>query len=782
MLKNYFLIAYRSFLRYRLYSFINIVGLALGIAFCILIYLFVQYEFTFDAFHKKGDSIYRIESVSEWKNEVNRSAILPCPLLPAMAEEIPEISSFTRYYESRLLFDVKGKRTEEVVQYVDPGFFSMFSFDLISGEPETVLQQPNSAVISETVAKKFYGNDKPVGEQLQARPLYGSREMEFVVSGVIRDAPANSSLQTNIILLMESGRCADDELWNMSSVHGFAEFHAESDPEDVISKTNELYDKYYPSENKPRISLTALADMYFEEGVAAWSKGKKSSREFSHILGGVALLILLIACINYVLLTLSNSTARSKEVGIRKVLGASKKTIKLQHLAETQLLTLMALFIGVTLVQVFLPAFEEFSQRELSLELLSKGEIFIVLLIILSLTSLIAGSYPAYYLSRLLPSHILKRNSASPIKINFSNVLVMIQLAVCIFFISCTLVMHQQMEFMTSKDLGFDKEFIVKVNTFNHENIDGNTVLRRFRQALANEKGIEQITAASGFPGFYSSMYFGYEDKQISASVADVRHDFFSTLGIEIIAGRNFSQDIASDSVNAVIINESMAKELGYADPVGEVFPADSSQIIGVIRNVHIASLEREIEPAFFKIGHSGVLLIRISGHDIPQTIATLEATWRNLISDQPLDYAFLDDEVEQMYAEYLRWQKIVQLSTLFCLLVACMGLFGLSGLQAARRSKEIAIRKVLGAGILELLKNLQKNTLLITVLAFILAVPFAYLAMQEWLTNFAYKIDLQWYWFGLAFIFGVAITLATVSYHTLKAALTNPVSSLGNE
>ncbi len=342
--------------------------------------------------------------------------------------------------------------------------------------------------------------------------------------------------------------------------------------------------------------------------------------------------------------------------------------------------------------------------------------------------------------------------------------------------------MNRQMNFMASKDLGFDKELIVKVNTFNYENTDGNTVLRRFRQALANEKGIEQITAASGFPGFYSSMYFGYEDKQISASVADVRHDFFSTLGIEIIAGRNFSPDIASDSTEAVIINEAMARELGFANPIGEIFPQDSARIIGVIRDVHIASLEREIEPAYFKIGYSGVLLIRISGHDIPQTIATLEATWRNLISDQPLDYAFLDDEVKQMYADYLRWQSIIRLSTLFCILVACMGLFGLSGLQAANRSKEIAIRKVLGAGILELLKNLQKNTVMITVLAFVLAAPFAHLVMQEWLTNFAYRIDLQWYWFGLPYVLGALIALTTVSYHTLKAALANPTTSLRSE
>ena len=782
MLKNYLLIAYRSFLRYKLYSFINILGLALGIAFCILIYLFVRYEFTYDAFHEKKAGIYRVESVSEWQNEVNRSAVLPCPLLPAMAEEVPEIKTYSRYYESRLLFGVKAKRTEEVVQYVDPGFFSMFSFDLIHGEPASVFQQSNSAVISQATAKRFFGNGNPLGERLQARPLYGNEEMEFVVSGVIKDAPANSSLQPTILLSMKSGRCAANQQWNMSSVYGFAELHAEADPQDVIAKTNQLYDKYYPFENKPEASLTVLSAMYFEQGVSAWWKGRKSSIELSYILAGVAFLLLLIACINYVLLTLTNSASRSREVGIRKVLGAGKNTIRLQYLAETLLLTLISLLLGLTLGQVFLPTFEKYTQRELSLNLWANTDMFIVLLGILLLTGLIAGGYPAYYLSRLLPSRILKSGSASRVGVSFSNTLVILQLAVCIFFISCTLVMNRQMGYMTSKDLGFDKDLIVKINTFNYENTDGNTVLRRFRQALANEKGIEQITAASGFPGFYSSTYFGHEGKQISAAMAHVRHDFFGTLGIEIIAGRSFSQDIASDSTEAVIINEVMARELGYMDPVGEVFPADSSRIIGVIQDVHIASLEREIEPAYFKIGDSGVLLIRISGHDIPQTIATLKATWRNLISDQPLDYTFLDEEVEQMYAEYLRWQSIIQLSTLFCLVVACMGLFGLSGLQAARRSKEIAIRKVLGANILELLKSLQKNTVLITALAFVLAAPLAYLVMQEWLANFAYRIDLQWYWFGLAFVLGGFIALATVSYHTLKTALANPVNSLKDE
>lgn len=782
MLRNYLLIAFRNLLRYKLYAFINIFGLSIGIAFCILIALFVQYELTFDAFHVQKENIYRVEEISTWDNEMRRSAILPCPLAPAMAEEIPEIKTFSRYTESRLIFALDGQKEEQSIQYVDPDFFRMFSFELLSGDPEHVLLQAESAVISEAIAEKYFGDVNPIGKHLHAWHMYEDIERDLVVTGVIKAAPDNSSLQTDILLSMEAGSCAGDDQWPSSSINAFVLLHQEAQKEEIIRKSNALYEKYYPFDSKPTVHLTALPDIYFDEAVA-WFGGKRTSNpQLSYILSGIALLLLMIACINYVLLTLTNATSRSKEVGIRKVLGASKSTLRLQYLSEAQLLTFIALLLGLTLAQLFLPAFETFTQKELSLNLQDNISLILVLLGILLLTGLAAGSYPAYYLSHLIPAHILKGKSISRIRFGFSHSLVMLQLAVCIFFISCTLIMNRQLSFMAEMDLGFDRELIVKVSTQNYDRIEGKTILERFQQALMNDQDIEQITGANAFPGFGMATQFQYQEKAIATRTALVDYDFFSTLGIEMAAGRSFSPDIASDSTQAVIINEALADALGYADPIGEIFPYDSSSIIGMVKDVHMGSLERKVEPAFFRIGDLNLMLIKIDGTNIPRAIQKLEQSWQSLVSDQPLDYTFLDEEVNQMYAEYLRWQRIISLSTLFGILIACMGLFGLSGLHAARRSKEIAIRKVLGAGILHLLHKLNQGTVFIAALAALLAIPFAYYAMHKWLQNFAYRIDLQWYWFGLAFLTGACIALTSVSYHTLKATLANPVDSLKYE
>lgn len=783
MLKNYLTIAFRNFLRYKLYSTINILGLAVGIAFCLLIYLFVQFEFSMDQFHEHKERIYRVENVSLWDGELKRSTILPCPLVPAMADEIPEIEKFSRYHGGGILFSLQGKKENETVHYVDPDFLDIFSFHLLKGDKKAALSNPKSIVISESIAQKYFGEEEPLGKTMYAQSLRSGEEKEFTVSAIIQDTPKNSSIKADILLNMDNSDCTpDNNQWPANFINGFILALPGASEENIIQKANQVYADHYPFDSKPTVSLTVLSDIYFDTETNSFGGTQMSNPQYSYILGSVALLILIIACINYVLLALTNSSSRTKEVGIRKVLGATKQTLGWQYLAEAQMMTFIALLLGITLAQLFLPAFNEFTQRELSLNLLENKRLILAIFGILCVTGLAAGSYPAYWLSRMLPVKILKGNTTYRVKSGLSNSLVMLQFGICIFFITCTLVMNRQLNFITNMDLGFDKDLIVKVNTRNYEQIDSKTIFDRFKNTLDREPRIEQVTAASTFPGFCCTLQFKYQDKDITTHIADVDYDFFPTLGIRIDQGRNFSRDIASDATKAVIINEALADELGYAHPVGEIFPYDSSVIIGLIKDVHINSLEQEIKPAFFKIGDPGILLIKINGKDIPATIEKLAETWKSVVSDQPMDYTFLDDEVTRMYEDYLRWQRIISLSTFFGVLIACMGLFGLSGLHAANKSKEIAIRKVMGAHAGGLLLLLNRRIFQIALLAFLFAVPFAYYAMSKWLENFAYRIELKWYWFGAACLAGVLITVFTVSYHTLKAALANPVKSLRYE
>lgn len=781
MIKNYLTIAFRNFLRYKLYSVINILGLSIGIAFCILIYLFVQFEFSMDQFHKHKDRIYRVESVSMWGGALKRDATIPCPLAPALAEEIPGIEKSSRYFERNASFLLNGRKQEEHVQYVDTAFLEMFSFRLIRGNKTTALDGLYNAVISERIAQKYFGDTDPIGKVMQ------TEQRNFVVSGVVEDASKNSTLRADILLRIDQSICTDEHPWTTSFINAFVLVKPGTQQEDIIKQANEVYAKNFPSEDSPTTSFTSLTAVYFDQDVSSFGGKRISNPSYSYILGGITLLILLIACVNYILLSLANASSRTKEVGVRKVLGATRQLLRRQYLGEAWLLTFIALLLGLTLAQLFLPAFNEFTQRELTLSFSENKLLILALVIILLVTGFLAGSYPAYWLSRLLPAKILKGNTSYRIKAGLSNSLVTLQFSICVFFIICTLVMNRQLSYIREADLGFDHDLVVKIDIYRNSNhVDGKTIKERFENALQNEPDIEQMTATATFPGFCCAESFQYGDKQLTTDKAFVDYNFFNTLDIKITKGRSFSPDVASDSTAAVIINKALADELGYADPIGNIYPMDSSVIIGMVTDVHINSLEQKPGPALFQIGKPGkyesALLVKIRGRNIPSTIKKFEETWRSLISDEPMVYSFLDEEVARMYEDYNRWQRIISLSTFFGILIACMGLFGLSGLHAANKSKEIAIRKVLGANMQGLLFLLNKNTLWIALLAFTLAVPFGYYAMSKWLENFAYRIDLAWYWFAVACLLGICIVFFTVSYHTLKAATTNPVKSLKYE
>lgn len=782
MLKNYLIIAYRNLLKNKVFSLINIFGLATGMAFCMLIYLFIQFEFSFDNFHACKNQIYRIETIDQ---QNNRSTILPCPVAPTFFEEIPEVENYTRYNGNGMLFLLEGKKELETVQYVDPQFLEIFSFNMVKGDAASALADIKSAVISESIAQKYFGDANPIGQTMYTQHPYSEEKKEFTVSGVIEDTPENSTLQTNILLRIDESRCEADAPWNTSFLNAFILLHPEANIDDVIAKANESYENHYPFEGSPTVSLTNLPNVYFDHEISWFGGMKTSNPVYSYILGGIAVLILGIACINYILLTLTNSVSRSQEVGVRKVLGATQRTLRWQYLIETFLFTGIAMLLAVTLAQLFLPTFNHFTQRQLAFPLLDNQILWLVILGITVIVSMIAGSYPAYWLSRLMPVKILKGHRTYRIKPVLSFVLVTFQFSICVFFITCSLVMGKQLTYISQKDLGFDKDFIIKVRAFNYDNIDGNVLLERFRNALGNDTRIEQITAATSFPGFSGSLSFGWEDKIISANQVNVDHDFFKTLNISISEGRDFSRELTTDSTEAVIINEALARDLELENPVGEIYPQDSSIIIGVIKGLHASSLTQEIPPVVFRVGgHSkyGQLFIKTKGNDIPYVIDKLEKTWDSMVSDPPLSYSFLDEEVAKMYDDYMRWQRIVGIATLFGVLIACLGLFGLNGLMAVNRTKEIGIRKVLGASIRHILVLLNRQTLLLILSAALIGIPVAYYAMQQWLENFAYRISIDWKIGVISLLTGILLVVFTVSYHSIKAALTNPAKSLRYE
>ncbi len=813
MWQNYLKISLRSIQKYKLHSIINITGLSIGIAVSILIFLFIADELSFDQFHTKKGQLYRVEvkrfSYGEEKSlfDENQDGIwyipwMPTGLGPALNEEIPDISHFTRWESGNGIFIYGEKIFEENVNYVDPGFFLMFDFKLLKGDPASALNDKSQVVITEALMEKYFEDEDPIGMTIQLD--INGEVKPYMISGVIENPPSNSSLNYNLLVQQENRPWYEESLnsWKSFNCPTFIELSNTTDLTDFMEKLKAFENKYFYEEKKETREKEMLeADVPVLELLIKPVTGihldpevrwhKSSDPAYSYILGGIGALILLVAAINYISLSLSNASARSKEVGVRKVLGAKPSNLIRQFLGESLILVLMALIFGILVASLLIEPFNSFTDKSLSLISDYSFGFMFFLLILVFLTGLIAGGYPAIFLARFQPSKVLKWGNSTKFNTLLIRALVVLQYGLSAFLIISSMIMFGQMRFITRMDLGFNKDQVLVIPTFTGWTDEGETAVNRLDQSLKGNPAVISVSGTSAsFNKGWSHNGFEIDGIEHSAFTYRVQGDYVKTLELEILEGRDFDPDRPSDLREAIVVNEALVKDFGWEQPIGKHLywrsDSSSSLVIGVVKNYHFLSLENEIRPALLytypKNGKITTALIKISRENIPATIEGIKKTWKEIYPNKPFEYSFLDEDVSQQYSTYQRWMRIMTVSTILAIFIACLGLFGLSGINAVNRMKEISIRKVLGASVNQLLLLMNREVVGLATLSFLLAIPISYFIMRQWLDSFKYKIEIGWPVFLIALLIGILAAMLTVSYHAIKVSFVNPAEILKDE
>ena len=807
MLRNYFKIAFRNLWKNKGYSAINIFGLAAGLATCLLIILYVWDELSYDRFHEKADRIYRVNSDIRFGGTDMKLAVCSDPMGATLKKDYPQVEQFTRIYASegsKLIKKGNEFITETKIAYVDSTFFEVFTFPLITGNPKTALNDPNTAVISETGAKKYFGNTDVIGKLLETND-----KIAFKITAVLKDMPSNSHFGFDILLSMDN---VDYGFGNFLS-HNFTTYvvlQKGTDPKVFNTYFTSILDKYVlpqaqsflqiknmdefeKSGNQLKYELMPITKIHLHSDRFP-ELSPNGDAQNVYIFSAVALFILLIACINFMNLSTARSANRAKEVGIRKVLGTDRKTLVWQFLTESVLVSFIALIIALGITLLTLPFFNDVSTKTLQFSSLFNPRFLPFLILIPLIVGLIAGSYPALYLSSFQPITVLKGKLSTGFrKSRLRNSLVVLQFATTIILIIATIIVYNQLNFIQTRKLGFNKDQVLIVD--NTYVLDAQTTA--FKEEISKMPGVINATMSSFLPVSNSSRSDNTYSKE---AVMDVRsglnmqtwridEEYLATLGMELVKGRNFSREYGTDS-SAIIINETCAGLLGYDDPIGKniYISNDGKQvtplkIIGVVKNFNFESLRQQVGPLCFRLQKStGSGIFKVNANDIKTLVAGVESTWKKMAPGMPFSYRFLDDSFDSMYRAEQRMGKLAMGFAILAIIVASMGLFGLATYASEQRVKEIGIRKVLGASVANITQMLSKDFLKLILIASLIAFPIAGWAMYKWLQNFAYRIDIQWWVFLLAAFIALLIAIITISFQAIKAAVANPVKSLRTE
>ncbi|MGN8224689.1 ABC transporter permease [Gracilimonas sp. BCB1] len=810
MLKNYFKIAFRNLFKNKLYSLINIVGLSLGITFSVLVILFIQDEMTYDRFHKNGEDIYRLYRQPLIEGSAyNPDVYMPMPTAQAMEDDFPQVEESVRFipFGTNVIRSGGSLFGQDGFVFTDPEVFDIFTFPLKYGNSSLALATPGSVVITDEIANKYFGDVNPIGETLTIR-LNGEFS-DFTITGVAENIPANSTIRFSVLLPIQDvlnrfenySSVADS--WNSTRNITYLKLqegaHHETlhqqMPDFMMTHMGSMFNQMreegrYSFEGPPILyKLQPLYDIHLNTEIPG-AFSEPSSPVYSYILGGIALAVLLIACFNFMILSIGRSAKRAKEVGLRKVMGAFRNQLMTQFWAEALTVTFLALVAGILFAEFLIPVFNEFSGKSLSLsQLFENSRMLLVLLGVFLFTGLIAGSYPALYLSGFRPIESIKEKLTFGGSNNFSKSLIITQFAISIFLIAVTLVMSKQLNFIQNKNLGFSGEQVVIIPT---NGLDGDRTLNLYRDALSGETDIIEITGAN--VSFATGLWrrgYRYEGEIKESAVFRVEPNYIQTLKMDLAAGRNFDPNLASDSTQSIIVNETFLKQHGLdLSAIGQTFPIDwgwmtNPVIIGVVKDFNYQSLEHTVQPAIMYMNPQDPILnifVRVSPEKMSESVAKLRETWASITSEVPFSYSFLDEDMHNLYRVEQRWATIVSYSSFFAIFVACLGLFGLAGIIAIQRRKEIGIRKVLGASIKEIVLLLSRDFVKLILISIVAATPLAWLAIHRWLEKFAYQTELEIGVFLLAGSLALLVALVTVSWQSVKAALTNPVNSLRNE
>ncbi|MFZ0391240.1 MAG: ABC transporter permease [Calditrichia bacterium] len=792
MIRNYLKIAFRNLYRNKLFSLINIAGLATGMAVCLLIVLWVSDELSYDNFHRDGERIYRVIQEADYAGEWTTLARTPFPLGKALQEDYPAIEQTARIMRTSAAFRLEDKTfSQDPGIYSTPNLLTFFSFPLIAGNPRTALAHPLSVVLTEKTARKYFGTTQALGKSLEI-------EKGFVVevTGIMRDVPANSHLQFDFIvpfdLIREYGFNMDEMPWeNSNNAHyTYLKLRPGADAAVVSDQIAGVMQKHVP-ESTNRFFLQPLSRIHLYSGFVGDVEGHGDIK-YVYIFSLMAVFVLLIACFNFMNLTTARSGKRAREVGIRKVVGASRSELVRQFFGESILFSLLAMVLAHAIVELFLPVFNHLAQKQLEVSYFS-GNLFLPVLIGLAvLTGIVAGSYPALFLSSFQPATVLKgAKSAGAGSARFRKILVVTQFSISIILIISTLIVYNQLNFMRSKKLGFDKDKLLYV----HLTAEAREKYDALKSELQKNPGIENITVASHLLTDVSHTFNGVSwegklpGKEVAMNGISVDHDFIRTFGMKMAEGRDFSREFTTDSREAYILNEAAVQKMGIDSPVGKQFsPAEgmdrSGKIIGVVQNFHFKPLNRHIEPMFLMIGEREryYMYLRMKKGNLSGSIAEVKAVWQKMIPEAEFNYGFFDEALAALYGNEQRIGNLFRYFAFLAIFISCLGLFGLASFMAEQRTKEIGIRKVLGAGISNIVLLMSGQFLKWVLLANLLAWPLAWLAMHRWLQNFAYRTEVEIRFFLLAAAAALVIAFLTVSYQAVRTALANPVNALRYE
>ncbi len=799
MFKNYFKTAWKNLLRNKVYSFINITGLSIGLACCMLILLYNRDEVSFDRFHKNAENIYRVTNTSydaDGKVE-GFNAVTGMMPGPAFKRSIPEVKDFVRVQEQEFPVKIGSEVFDQRAVYVDDNFFEVFSFPLKAGIKKTVLKDMYSVVLNEEVAKKFFGASEAAMGKVIELPTGNDGAFEnFTVTGIVPKSPQNSSIKIQMLLPVKlnwrEGRA--DNQWINFYMNTFVVLHPGADIKRVADKFQQVYNKEaaeqikeikekYGMKSTFQYSLQPLLDIHLNTQFSAMNGLEDGSNPvYTKILGGIALFMLMIACINFVNLTVARSLKRSKEIGVRKVIGGDRRQLIAQFLGESFVLSFFAFALAVLLVNFTLPLFNELSSKALSFSYLLDAKLIAGYIALFVFTSLLAGFYPALVLSGFNPVQTLYNRMPLSGKNYLSRSLVVLQFALTTFLIIATIVVYSQFNYLTKFDLGYNDKGLVTVAT---DQMKAGKVAV-FRQELMKHPSITSVAVKNrGFWGTGAKV----DGNDIQFTIQVVDSAYFPTLQIPVVQGRNFSAAFPTDSTQSVLVNESFMKKAGWKDltnrQVDFFYDSLKYNVIGVVKDYHYASLMEEIKPELFimhpKYGY-GQLLIKIKPDHTSATLQHIEKVFKAQMPFIPYQYDFKDAQNTKQYAAEEKWKQIIFSASILTIFISCIGLFGLATLAAEKRTKEIGIRKVLGASVTNITTTLSNSFVKLVLIAAILAFPAAWYVMNKWLQNYPYRVEMGIWVFAFAGILVLMIALCTVGFQAIKAAVANPVKSLRTE
>jgi len=806
MFKNNLIIAWRNLLKGKVFNVINIAGLSVAVACCVLLFLTVVYEFSYDKFHKNLPDIYQVYLTQNRAKGIERGAAMPEPLTPAFKAEYPDVQYISRLSQGGAEISYKTKKITESIRFVDEDFLRIFTFPLEKGSVKTALHDLRSIVITEFVAKAIFGTENPVGKTVELN-LYNQNQ-SFVVGGVAHDFPDNSSIGFGVLMRFENYNNYQQNLdkWDTGNHVTYVKLNAGTDralfekrlipfaknhfKEDI---SNIKRDGAAPDANGNvfTVNLTPFAGNHFNNDLSGL-EGSPISRVYVIALLAIGIFILLIACINFINLNIARAFNRAREIGVRKTLGAGKWALLVQFWVETALVCLIAFGFGLLISSLILPLFAQNLKSHIHLKMLLQPALLLASFSTFFLITIIAGFYPAWLMLRYKTVLVLKGtvNTNKPGRVR--NILLVTQFALSTLLIICTLVTWQQMQYMQNRPLGYNRSEVISIPM---GNLSGTKALDILRQKLQGDPSVISISGSGnnlglGTDGSNSThmVGFNYKGHEVSTDWQNVDYDYLKTLGIKLLQGRDFSGDFVTDT-NAMVINEQMAKQIGVKNPVGTYLTIHDDkppmQIIGVMKDYNFQSLHEKVEPLSLSLEQKNRLeyvFVRIKPVGLNASFNHLKSQWHKIFPNTEFNGSWLNENTERQYRSEKRLSNIFIGSAIIAILISCIGLLAMAMMTMVQRTKEVGIRKVLGSSIAGIVVLLSKDFIKLVFLASILAFPVAWWVMHNWLQSFAYRIEISWWIFALATLIALVIALATVSFQAVKAALANPVKSLRSE